>query len=102
MSSKECETQLKELIEAWDLDEATLNATDIEAIKHLLLENKMQHDEIIKLQNIYNELKKYIITELDEAQQNYENRDIDRFELAVRKNVLLKLQLKINGLEKNN
>ena len=47
MTSKECETQLNELLEAWDLDEATLNQTDIEAIKHLLLENQMQQDVII-------------------------------------------------------
>lgn len=47
MSSKECETQLNELLEAWDLDEAILNQTDIEAIKHLLLENQMQQDVII-------------------------------------------------------
>ena len=54
MSSKECETQLNELLEAWDLDEATLNQTDIEAIKHLLLENQMQQDEIVKLRNRIN------------------------------------------------
>ena len=57
MSSKECETQLNELLEAWDLDEATLNQTDIEAIKHLLLENQMQQDVIIS----------YKITNLDQA-----------------------------------
>ena len=49
MTSKECETQLKELIEAWDLNEALLNQTDINAIKHLLLENQMQQDEITQL-----------------------------------------------------
>ena len=57
MSSKECETQLNELLEAWDLDEATLNQTDIEAIKHLLLENQMQQDVIIS----------YKTTNLDQA-----------------------------------
>ena len=57
MSSKECETQLNELLEAWDLDEAILNQTDIEAIKHLLLENQMQQDVIIS----------YKITNLDQA-----------------------------------
>ena len=46
MTSKECEEQLKSLIEAWDLDEACLNQTDIEAIKHLMLENQMQQDAI--------------------------------------------------------
>ena len=54
MTSKECETQLNELLEAWDLDEATLNQTDINAIKHLLLENQMQQDEIVKLRNRIN------------------------------------------------
>ena len=46
MNSKECEQQLKELIEAWDLNEALLNQTDIEAIKHLMLENQIQQDTI--------------------------------------------------------
>ena len=46
MTSKECETQLKELIEAWDLNEAELNQTDINAIKHLLLENQQLFDVI--------------------------------------------------------
>ena len=49
MTSKECEQQLKELIEAWDLNEALLNQTDINAIKHLLLENQMQHKQIEEL-----------------------------------------------------
>ena len=50
MTSKECELQLNQLIIDWDEDRATrLNATDIEAIKHLLLENQMQHVEIKKL-----------------------------------------------------
>ena len=57
MSSKECEAQLNELLEAWDLDEATLNQTDIEAIKHLLLENQIQQDVIIS----------YKTTNLDQA-----------------------------------
>ena len=46
MNSKECEIQLKELIEAWDLNEALLNQTDINAIKHLMLENQIQQDTI--------------------------------------------------------
>lgn len=51
MNSKECEEQLKSLVEAWELDEADLNQTDINAIKHLMLENQMQHDTI-KTQNL--------------------------------------------------
>jgi hypothetical protein len=53
MNSKECEEQLKSLIEAWDLDEACLNQTDIEAIKHLMLENQMQQKEIKGYQAMY-------------------------------------------------
>lgn len=53
MNSKECEEQLKSLIEAWDLDEACLNQTDIEAIKHLMLENQMQQKEIKGYQTMY-------------------------------------------------
>ena len=50
MNSKECELQLNQLIIDWDEDRATrLNANDIEAIKHLMLENQMQHKEISKL-----------------------------------------------------
>ena len=51
MSSKECEEQLESLVEAWQLNEADLNQTDIEAIKHLLLENEMQNTEIQRLKN---------------------------------------------------
>ena len=49
MSSKECEEQLESLVEAWQLNEADLNQTDIDAMKHLLLENQMQQDKIIEL-----------------------------------------------------
>lgn len=49
MTSKECEEQLESLVEAWQLDEADLNQTDIEAIKHLLLENQIQQDKITQL-----------------------------------------------------
>lgn len=57
MTSKECEEQLESLVEAWRLNEADLNQTDIEAIKHLLLENQMQQDVIIS----------YKTTNLDQA-----------------------------------
>lgn len=60
MNSKECEEQLESLVEAWQLDEADLNQTDIEAIKHLMLENQMQHNEINKLKHILDELEKYL------------------------------------------
>ena len=49
MTSKECELQLNQLIIDWDEDRETmLNATDIEAIKHLMLENQMQQDAIVE------------------------------------------------------
>lgn len=51
MNSKECEEQLKRLIYDWETEGllTKINATDIEAIKHLMLENEMQHKEINKL-----------------------------------------------------
>lgn len=58
MTNKECEMQLKQLIIDWDEDTAIrINATDIEAIRHLLLENQTQYDETIKLQQENKELK---------------------------------------------
>lgn len=60
MNSKECEEQLESLVEAWQLNEADLNQTDIEAIKHLMLENQIQHNEINKLKHILDELEKYL------------------------------------------
>lgn len=46
MNSKECEEQLNSLIEHFNNGGLDFNATDIEAIKHLLLENQIQHNEI--------------------------------------------------------
>ena len=67
MSSRECEIQLNELIEAWELNEALLNQTDIEAIKHLLLENQIQQDVMVKyklktekLEDANNEAREYV------------------------------------------
>lgn len=48
MTYEESVEQLESLIEAWQLNEADLNQTDIEAIKYLLKENKelkKQHEE---------------------------------------------------------
>ena len=60
MNSKECEEQLKELIYDWETEGllTKIYAIDIEAIKHLMLENQMQQDTI-KTQNI-------VITNLSE------------------------------------
>ena len=51
MTSKECEEQLKRLIYDWETEGllTKINATDIEAIKHLMIENKIQHKEISRL-----------------------------------------------------
>jgi hypothetical protein len=48
MSSKECEEQLTRLIYDWETEGllTKINATDIEAIKHLMLENQIQQDTI--------------------------------------------------------
>lgn len=48
MTSKECEEQLNSLIEHFNNGGMDINATDIEAVKHLLLENQMQQDVITK------------------------------------------------------
>lgn len=48
MNSKECEEQLKSLIEHFKNGGLDFNATDIKAIEHLLLENKILHNKIDK------------------------------------------------------
>ena len=49
MTSKECEEQLNSLIEHFNNGGLDFNATDIEAIKHLMLENQTQHNKINEL-----------------------------------------------------
>lgn len=53
MSSKECEEQLKELIYDWETEGllTKIYATDIEAIKHLLQENKQLKEHIEKYEH---------------------------------------------------
>ena len=52
MNSRECELQLNQLIIDWDEDRATrINATDIDAMKHLMLENQV-HQDTIKTQKL--------------------------------------------------
>lgn len=77
MNVKESKEQLETLIEAWQLNEADLNQTDIEAIKCLLEENKklrqrdtytnivhnqfqMEKKEKRYYENILDELKKWL------------------------------------------
>lgn len=45
MNIKESKKQLRDLIEAWDLNEASLNQTDIDAIKNVLKELKLKDEE---------------------------------------------------------
>lgn len=54
MNSKECEKQLNNLIEHFNYGGDDFNENDIEAIKHLMLENQMQHTKINELQDRIN------------------------------------------------
>lgn len=64
MNSKECEEQLKSLIEHFKNGGLDFNATDIKAIEHLLLENKIQQDTIKeqkqKNKELHNKIDKVI------------------------------------------
>lgn len=60
MNSKECEEQLKSLIEHFDNGGLDFNATDIEAIKHLMLENQIQQDTIKKQKLVIDNLSERI------------------------------------------
>lgn len=59
MTIKESVEQLENLIEAWQLDEADLNQTDIDAIKHTLKENKTLKQQLDYLRSgeYYNQLR---------------------------------------------
>lgn len=65
MSSKECEEQLKSLIEHFKNGGLDFNATDINAIEHLLLENKIQQDTIKTQKCVINNLSDRIIDSKD-------------------------------------
>lgn len=56
MNSRECEEQLKSLIEHFKNGGLDFNATDIKAIEHLLLENRIQQDTIKKLKLEYKKI----------------------------------------------
>lgn len=62
MNSKECEEQLMRLIYDWETEGSLtkINATDIEAIKHLMLENQMQQDTIKTQKLVINNLSERI------------------------------------------
>lgn len=65
MSSKECEEQLKSLIEHFRNGGLDFNATDIKAIEHLLLENKIQQDTIKTQKCVINNLSDRITNSKD-------------------------------------
>lgn len=67
MSSKECEEQLKRLIYNWETEGllTKINATDIESIKHLMLENQMQQDTIKTQKLVIGNLSKRITNAIE-------------------------------------
>lgn len=65
MSSKECEEQLKSLVEHFKNGGLDFNATDIKAIEHLLLENRIQQDTIKTQKCVINNLSDRIINAKD-------------------------------------
>ena len=85
MSSKECEEQLKELIYDWETEGllTKIYATDIEAIKHLMLENQMQQDTIktqkIVITNLNERIDKAIEYMKNNATSNYFDKEKNMF-----------------------
>lgn len=65
MNSKECEEQLKSLIEHFKNGGLDFNATDIKAIEHLLLENRIQRDTIKTQKCVINNLSDRITNSKD-------------------------------------
>ena len=85
MSSKECEEQLKELIYNWETEGllTKIYATDIETIKHLMLENQMQQDAIktqkIVITNLNERIDKAIEYMKNNATSNYFDKEKNMF-----------------------
>lgn len=93
MNIDEATKQLNELVEAWDLDEASLNQTDIDAIKIVLkelslkdgeynvlritdeLKEEEQQKEINKLQEIRNKAKDFLWNYLNNTIKNPDDED---------------------------
>ncbi len=75
MNSEECETQLNSLIEHFNYGSTDINATDIEAIKHLLSENQMQHNEIINFIKRQENFIKYLEDKIKFIEQPREYKD---------------------------
>lgn len=60
MTIKESIEQLESLIEAWQLDEADLNQTDINAIKQMLNKNKKLKEQLQASEKTRKEAIKYV------------------------------------------
>lgn len=80
MNEKEVIEKLESLIEAWQLDEADLNQTDINAIKKMLDKNKqlkerLETSERARKQSMWI-LGEYRHYTLPTEEQNRENEDI--------------------------
>lgn len=63
MNIEESIQQIKTLIEAWQLDEADLNQTDINAMQVLLKENQ-------ELKSVIDEIREDLINAIEELQPN--------------------------------
>ncbi len=102
MSSKECEEQLKELIYDWETEGllTQIYATDIEAIKHLMLENQMQQDTIktqkIVITNLSERIDKAMEYMKNNATSNYFDKEKNMFR---REEDLLKILKGENNVE---
>lgn len=102
MTSKECEEQLNSLIERFNNGGLDFNATDIEAIKHLMLENQTQHNninELYKMLKFDKEKIDYWVNVIEEL----ENWLIDNFHLYIpeiaRNSQMTKVLEKLNELK---
>ncbi len=80
MNEREIIEQLESLIEAWQLDEADLNQTDINAIKQMLDKNKKLKEQLEASEKLRKEsmliLGEYRHYTLPTEKQNRENEDI--------------------------
>lgn len=60
MSEKEALEQLDSLIEAWDLKDADINQTDINAIKFILQKNQKLKEQLKQRDEVIEKLEKWL------------------------------------------
>lgn len=81
MNEKEVIEQLESLIEAWQLDEADLNQTDINAIKKMLDKNKQLKEQLEESEKARKEAIEFINDKSDKG-YNFgwilQNEEIDK------------------------